>query len=628
MVAPILTCFRLRNHARSGHVHARFSAIERHYKLGENASARSIRYYNEKTAMGCHVMWQDYENESYARCIETEDRIVVCVYYAFGFSKALSRKGTDNLIIRLANTLRRNPNSVLKLTPPFMLMDFEKASSQIRFYTDVVAYSRSYRLENEAGFALANRCFSPFYALLAEPKPSEMGWAAEQLNGYMYGEYAPLEGLMRNGPGYSAVITPDRIDHGESSLVSKFFTDKTGDVYRGLNRLASETQRLGAFDEVDLAITGGRDSRMTAAFGVSKFAEKARCRTSHPPALERTIATQLMERTAEFSRYENDNLIVRADGTPLWRGSPRKTPERADIIQRGKDWAYAHEGVGISSALYNNCSMKIPFPEAESHSSISVSGAGGEIAKAYAYRPMQVSGVFARNQKAWLEEIKTVGAHLRLETHPTTGFGAVHFVKEEYKPILADYFSRQYSKAQDMGAFGYRFFDYWYLVGRMAGSHSAGLQHAQNLFPFLVPEVIAASVQDTFERKINVQLSRDIVAHYQPSWSEVPYFDEIQNEVPRSEITFFQKQEYLWSGPAQEEFFDIIESSPAFERPYDRDRMCEYYKTVEDRPQEHIYANVKAHGLIYRHSLYELCGDVADDIRMLRNKITPLYAPK
>lgn len=442
--------------------------------------------------------------------------------------------------------------------PPFCLFHVSKQTNIATIITDVAGFTRTFRLDADGGFAVSNRPLVPFFLTLAKPKLSELGWAAFEGNGYIYGELSPFAGLKRNPPGAAFKIAADAISFTQNEAVLRWFSSATTgreqltrwfsstapDPFLGLERLARETQILRNDETIDVGITGGRDSRASAAWAYRYFGNRIRGRTTYPPNLEREIARSLAERAPDFSRFEDDDHAVRADGTTIWKGNPRRPPRREYILKRAADWAYLREGSGIASALYQNCGAQSIFSPRETNG-VSVPGIGGELAKAYAYRPMQVSGVFAKDPKKWLGEVKTIPAYKRLASHPSTAQKAMHFAQGDYLAVLEDYISAAYNKAQDAGIVGYRFFDYWYLVGRMAGAQTQEEAHTAMLFPFLVPEFIRAGGTDTLERKINVQLSRDMVAAYIPSWSSVPYFDEIQNQRAKTDLRFFSEEEYL-----------------------------------------------------------------------------------
>jgi hypothetical protein len=615
----LFSIFRLANYTTSAHVHRRFREIEKHYRADSAFGVNFIRYYDEISRVGCHVVWQAFKNENYRRCHEDEEQISGFTGSPFGYSQILSSPSTglESISDRLARHLVERPGDIELMHPPFTLFHISKRTNTATILTDVAGFTRTFRLESDGGFAVSNRPLVPFFLTLTKPTLSALGWAALEANGYIFGELSPFEGLKRNPPGAAFKIAPNEIRLTQNEAVLRWFCEPAPDPFVGLDRLAREVQILRDDEVIDVGISGGRDSRASAAWSYRYFGNRVRGRTTYPPRLEREIARSLAERAPGFYKFDDDDHAVRADGTTLWKGNLRRPPRRQYILKRAADWAYLREGSGIASALYQNCGAQSVFSPRETNG-VSVPGIGGELAKAYAYRPMQVSGVYAKDIRKWMEEVRTIPAYKRLASHPSTAQKAKHFARGDYLAVLEDYISAAYAKAQDAGISGYRFFDYWYLVGRMAGAQTQEEVHTAMLLPFLVPEFIRAGGTDTLERKINVQLSRDMVATYVPAWSDVPYFDEIQNQRPQEDLRFFSEEEYLWRPPNDRDFFNIIEESPAFDEPYDRSKIISEYHAARDQNAPSAALNVLAHGLLYRHAVYELAQDVGEKIANLR----------
>ena len=210
--------------------------------------------------------------------------------------------------------------------PPFSLVHIDKLNRLARVYTDVAGYVRTYRLESINGFAVSNRSIAPFILTLTNLSLSGLGWAAEQLNGYMYGELTAFSGLRRSLPGTRYFVSRSRTYVESDDQVKTWFSSEAPDPFAGLSRLAREADEIGQFDSINVAMTGGRDSRASAAFAFKFFGNRAKGFTSYPPALERTIARQLAERVPDFATFDDDDHAVRKDGTTIWRGLRRKPP--------------------------------------------------------------------------------------------------------------------------------------------------------------------------------------------------------------------------------------------------------------------------------------------------------------
>src|SRR5690606_20638604 len=146
-------------------------------------------YYDEESRIGCHVVWQAFQTERFDRCIETDADIAAFPGIPFGYSSLSPEVSPhDDLPLMIAAKLRSSPGSIEKMHPPFWLFHLDKKAQTARFYTDVAGYARTFRLETSRGFVISNRSIAPYFITLDRPELSDLGWAAEQMNGYMYGE--------------------------------------------------------------------------------------------------------------------------------------------------------------------------------------------------------------------------------------------------------------------------------------------------------------------------------------------------------------------------------------------------------------------------------------------------------
>ena len=407
-------------------------------------------------------------------------------------------------------------------------------------------------------------------------------------------------------------VTVDRTPHEYAYFTEPPINEPTV----GINRVKDELESFGDFPELELALSGGRDSRVPAAVFASD--PKAILRTNYPPELELVVARQLVERLPNFAAFENDKQLAAIDSTgkKIWKTkSPTAAKQTVDV--RATQRTRVMEGFGIAHSLASDARAEI-F-NSQKLASVSISGDGGESAKAYYWSPRMSSGAIARSLAAFREDIKTP-LRERILTHPLTSVPHLHFVKKAYEVVLTEAVEQAVARASDNGIYGYRFFDYWWLTQRFAAGQTTGYTFGHTIMPFMSPEFTATGLQLPPPQRATSSLLADLAVHYQPRWADVPYFDELIRTTPLEMRQTYRKKELLWEGAGREWFMDVLHSAGHFGEPYDYPRILEYFENAHELPYtDQLNANPKAYGLVYRHAFGEFCKDVAATIRAMKS---------
>lgn len=441
----------------------------------------------------------------------------------------------------------------------------------MRFRNDLLGLGRTFLLQAEGACALSNRPIAAHLLAGIAPKPSEEGWAAEQLHGWFLGDLTPYSEMRRLLGGTTIDFDGGGLTEERRNLAGRWFVEPPAqDAFAALERFFCELAELTEPPFVDVTLSGGRDSRASAAVATHYRPSLNRFRTNTPPQLETVIARQLMERLHDFGGYnDQETEAFAANGRLLWWENVTQQ-DHAAIHARARRWAEKVEG------LYTAVSLGKEPPDMFSDKDAfipSIGGMGGESAKAYYWSPNMASGAYARSLKRFREDIQTkIG--VRLSTHPLTAQSTLPFIDQGFRPRLPALVYDAQREATAEGIHGYRFLDYWWLTNRLSAGANLG---SKTVMPFLSPGFIAEAMQGSPMDRAQAGLLSRIVGHFRPEWAEVPYFDQMQNTVPFDEVRSFVPSMLAWEGELAVDFLAMLRDSPAFDLPYDRSAMIEFF---------------------------------------------------
>ena len=101
-----------------------------------------------------------------------------------------------------------------------------------------------------------------------------------------------------------------------------------------------------------------------------------------------------------------------------------------------------------------------------------------------------------------------------------------------------------------------------------------------------------------------------------PSCSGVPFFDEVQDTVPREQLRFHRPHTLIWEDPHRDQFLSILRNTEEFETPEVREEAIRRFEGEID-PDISAVLNLRAFGLVHRHFVGQLCKEVSAEIRRL-----------
>ncbi len=591
---------------------ARVDLLMQHYALADRDDVGVATSYDPEAGVCAFAAWRKFEHQAFNHFNEG----VLISHYPFGYSELIGEPHPAKIHHRLATALRlQHRRSVARLHPPFALLDLRRPH-QLEFWNDALGLGKTFRLDAEDGVFFASRPIACHLLAGAQPAPDPIGWAAEHAFGWFIGETSPYANMKRMHGGAYISVGRRGLKVARRDVVFDWFVKAPRQSpYAAFNRLKRELKTLANDNGADIALSGGRDSRASASIFADGAAFPITFRTNFPPELERILAADLIERHPRFARFGKDSSrAYDPDGAVLWRtASP--TDAKQPLVERATGWTALLEGIAPSVSLYSDCKLTSPLPPWPANN-LTVSGAAGESAKAYYWSPHMVSGVFVRSMKNFLEEIKTP-VEERIKSHPLTAPKAMGVVDQALIDPLLEYMHGERARAEAAGVKGYGFFDFWWLTSRFAAGTNVGYHLSNAIMPFLVPEFTATGMQQPVVERVNAKLTSDIVAHYMPTWAEVPYFDQAQNTAPKEQLRYYRRNNILFEGDNRAFFFDLLENSTELVGQLDMAAVREAFDG-DTEPAQKGALNMRAFGIMHRHYFALFCREVGEKITAKR----------
>ena len=590
----------------------RVALVREHYVLRPKWQGIVEReWFFPEAGIGIYVAYQQQPRKLFFHESRDGCRVDFISHPPFGYHVVAPDSPLERLPSALARAVDADSAKLLNISPAQNILTIDDEAQAFLFHNDLLGLAKAYMLDTSNGHVVASRPIAAHLMAARKPALSGMGWAAQQLHGWFLSHLTPFQNTRELLGGTMVRLDRDGFYETRHMHVGKWFTEPPlRSMFDGFERFMTEFDEFIDSDDMDVALSGGRDSRASAALFSHFHAEKICFRTNEPPALEGIIARKLVEALPNFSQFDSPRQRAQdASGRLIWKANTPKVIE-IETYERAREWAYVGEGLNTPAAIYASPPSG-PIFSGLSRFVPSISGVAGESAKAYYWSQRMVSGAYALSVKDFKTDITTIPIRERLKSHPLTIQSELPFIAMEYrKPLLNMIYAAQ-QEATTLGIHGYRFLDYWWLTDRFGIATAA--PNSDTIMPFMVPEYISYALQRPPAERSRGQALGEMVERYRPEWKGISYYDEIQNSVPRDQLRAYRERSLLWEGELAEKFFEILLTSPAFEDPYDRDAIVSYFKSEIDHTKKQVM-NLRALSFVLRNAIFQLCEDVGKAI--------------
>jgi hypothetical protein len=471
-----------------------------------------------------------------------------------------------------------DPEHVVRtLDPPCAFALADPAAERLTIVNDCLGAGRAFELARDGVRVWSNRPGAiPLF--LGEPAAAdEEAWELFAALGWFIRDATPFRGVRRAPRGAVVRCAATGCETATTDAVGEL-VGRGSDRDEGIDRFIAEATGVAArlvelFPErpqVDLS--GGRDSRLSAAFFVAAEADADFVTSDMTPG-EADVAAELMRRAGRAEDHQ-----VR------WAGEREKVYDKG-LRERARAVHLVHDGMRHASKVRGKQALPFTFaPYAE------VAGHGGEIAHGFYYTTPRALAKLGAGEEAVADRL----AQAARRRHRAATGSAYERGREAAAATLAE--------GRRLGVEGPALLDWFYLAERF--SHRSGLAADAQRFTFFACQgFLRAAFALTPEERLGDRLHRELTARLVPAWADVPYFAA---ERPQGILARLRRRRHrtekrpmIWEGDDGAELEAMIDAGGPWTSMYDPARVRELLAQCRaGRPDSHFQDPFE--GIAYR----------------------------
>jgi hypothetical protein len=505
---------------------------------------------------------------------EGEEVAIATAYVPTGWERVTGEVGLEGAPLALARSALANPGSVsAELNAPVATAALAKEPARLVVANDAIGAARLYELQAGPLTVWSNRPGALCLFAAHSPKADARGWLVLAAAGWFLADASPIEGIRRVAAGTvieagDAGMRKRRTGAAGRMVTGGHQNGELAEVAALQARAQAHTAEVLWPDRADVDLSGGRDSRLSAA-AVLAAGAPARFLTSDATPGEADVATALVA----ASPVAMDHRIRKTKAGSATPGTP--------LLERAAHLHLLHDGVRHPQKLRGKMTLPRPRP-----SSAKFSGHGGEIAHGFFYKNAKQLRKLRRRGDRLVKRV------MRFFTKDHES--AVPAAYEEAEGVIRS----TLDAGRELGLEGPVLLDWFYLVDRFA--HRSGIAtDSERISVFATPAFIRASFALTPEERLGDALHRDVIARLVPEWRDFPFFEAERRRMPSI------RRERLWEVSADAAVVeDILAAGGSWTEIYDRDRALAAWREVRagggSAKWEAIFE-----GIVYRHTFDE-----------------------
>jgi len=493
------------------------------------------------------ALWEDpAEQCRWPAWTERAERTVATLHVPLGHERLTDQAGPgfDLAPLALVEHLRRRPEEVRQLPPPFVLAELDSAAVELTLLTDGLGLGRLHEVRTPEGSFWSNRPVGAlrFAGLRAEADGE--AWQRMAACDWAMGDRTPYRGV-------SVVPAATRIT-ADAGGVRRTSLDVLCELVRHRRdplTPASVERTAAALTEVAssvsaawpgvpvLSLSGGRDSRLVVAAFVAA-GRPFRLRTYDDAAGEAATARRLVDLLPSPVEHEVTTPAAQQPGR-----------RRAGAYARARRWHDVAEGLRPSIYLRSNAPRRLLH-----HTPPLIAGIGGEFGHAPGY-PNDVE------QLEQLPVERRLDAFSRaLQARVTLPRGvAPHAMESAARQIRA-----VVDHAAERGVSDAKALDWFYSDERLRRWGMAG-ESAGRVLPLLVGEFLSAALGLSTAQSRASALHTALIERLVPQWAGTDYYSATLRQ--RQAV----RQQRLWEEKDVDLLAEIVQQpddwGAAFEIP-------------------------------------------------------------
>lgn len=468
---------------------------------------------------------------------------------------------------RLAQAMNADPSKGFELNPPFLMGVHDRHAGRLRLTGDALGVARFYQLRTRAGWVWSNRLGAlPLFAGEA-PELDEPAWQVFAAAGWFLGAMTPFSGAVKVDPGTIVTIEEGR----ESATVRAEKTDARARLVRprrarlresaaaAAEQAASLTTAVARAWDSDLAIalTGGRDSRVSAAAALAAGAPAAFNTGDQVPG-ELDVVRELIARAPAAMDHETRRPEPEAEPTD-------------DLMARTRAIHLMHDGMRNPQEVRR--SLELPYSR-RLHPHLS--GHGGELGHGFYYHNKKQLRRLERGGEGRMMERLEAAARRRHSAATPAGYAAY---LEECRETL--------DSGKRAGLGGPVLLDWFYLAQRLA--YRSGIGSREGRYSACVTPAFVRGCFDLKPKdRLTAAFHRAVIARLVPSWKRVGFFSSDSAVMPEIH------RRRIWERPEDARAIaELLETDGGWRGIFDADRLTECWNEIQagggSADYEHVF---------------------------------------
>ena len=472
---------------------------------------------------------------------------------------------------RLAEALADSPERAMALNPPFLCGLLDRDRGELAIASDALGVNRLYELRTESGRVWSNRLGALHLFAGEEPRLDDRAWRVFAAAGWFLGTTTPIAGAVKVEPGTVIKATargeaPPTVEHIPTGARGDLVAPRRAKLSDSAEEAAEQAAALArniaqAWDtELAIALTGGRDSRISAAATLAAGIG-ATYNTGDQVPGELDVVRDLIAKAPLPMPHEVHRPKAESEPTD-------------DLLERTRGLHLMHDGMRNPQEVRRSLTLpharRLP-PD--------MSGHGGELGHGFYYHSKKQLSRLRRGGDAAMMERLEAAARRR---HSAAIAGSYEEYLEECE--------RTMEEGRSYGLEGPPLLDWFYLAQRL--NYRSGLGAREGRYSACVTTAFVRGCFDLDPKeRLSAKLHREVVAQLVPEWKRVGFFSSGSEAMPEIH------RRRIWERPAEAAVLDeLVASGEGWTDSFDADAIRRMWAEVRrgegTADYEHVFYRV------------------------------------
>lgn len=659
----IFVAYVLKNREDTQITNRRISALKKYFN-----DIKLDNSYWMSGQLGLFIAERKFTNLNYAFISSQENIISFTSHLPYGASSVISiPKEVKSTATKLTNALIKNPMLYSFINPPLITGRFDINNPRIDLWCDALRHGRLYRHETRELIVYSNRPTAAAIFSGEMPELSRFGWVGNFASGSFYSGSSPYKEIQHVEAGEHVVMNSS----GERRIKNPLFDDwlsnpeKYGDWRAKMRQMVIDLKTFVNYEKIEVALSGGRDSRGAAALIASMDLKRTRFRTNVPANLEALLAMQCIRRLRGFKGFYRkgiklppapldevtrhskglgspwptdttgiSELIGKFKDDTVWRVSDKRlNVSMISTVETARRWVRLSDGSALSTAIGVPVPQQVDefFFASTDQYTPSVAGDGAETGKPYKYIDGRVAYKTPALQSRALAEIQKTHVWERMKEHPLSSLKTEGYASEQGGEIISILQSMR-SEIDVVNKYNlpeYYTLNLIFLRHRYPQGNQYGIGSTVFL-PYSCPAYQIACLKKPISAMLKAEMMDEVVEAFQPKWSArrqsglrsfmypppVPFFDDLIGPGYRELKKTLGQGTFVFSDPFNEEINNVLDELGDYHNFINLKKFRENLNNCNNISYlEQIQLHIKLCSLLHYHAFLKVRCNAKDIIK-------------